>query len=209
VTVDRTPPELRAPHRVARANDPGVCSALIRRLGQPDATDDVEIASVVNDAPADQRFSVGRTVVTWTATDTGGNASTDRQLVRVIDREPPRISALRLDRPLSLPRKPELEWVEAHVSYTLADNCSPTSALRVNLYVESAGAGVHARGRDQWNEHAESSQVASPLRVLLRADKGSRGFDAFYTITLRVRDEAGNAMSKSLSVKVPKWTHGR
>jgi hypothetical protein len=208
VALDRRPPRIQAPPRVRTSSDPGACSAWVPTLGQPVVTDNVGIASVTNDAPADYRFPVGRTEVIWTATDPSAYRSTARQVVRVTDDEPPGISALRLDQPLLPPRKPELTWIQANLSYTLTDNCSPASALRVKLHVDRSGAHSHARDRDEWKEHPESWEAAGPLRVWFGDDKERWRFDTFYTITLRVRDEAGNASARSLSVKVPKWTRG-
>ncbi|MBM2851897.1 MAG: hypothetical protein HW420_444 [Candidatus Nitrosotenuis sp.] len=43
-------------------------------LGDAKATDAVTISSVTNDAP--EKFPLGETIITWTATDESGNLST-------------------------------------------------------------------------------------------------------------------------------------
>ncbi len=60
-------------------------------LGTPTTSDNVGVASVTNDAPAE--FPVGATVVTWTVTDTSGNVNTDTQNVTVEDTTDPVVTA--------------------------------------------------------------------------------------------------------------------
>jgi hypothetical protein len=58
-------------------------------LGNAIATDEVEVASITNDAPA--VFPLGDTVVTWTATDSSGNSVNATQTVTVVDTTTPTI----------------------------------------------------------------------------------------------------------------------
>jgi len=62
------------------------------QLGEPTATDNGEIASIINDAP--EFFALGDTTVIWTASDSSGNISTGNQLVTVTDTTAPEISQL-------------------------------------------------------------------------------------------------------------------
>ncbi|HJM14600.1 MAG TPA: HYR domain-containing protein, partial [Candidatus Nitrosopelagicus sp.] len=59
----------------------------IVELGTISANDIVEIASISNDAP--EFFPLGQTIVTWTATDTSGNSSSDVQVVKIVDTTAP------------------------------------------------------------------------------------------------------------------------
>ena len=77
--VDTTPPALTVPsdvNVVAADYDPVTVA-----LGTATATDIFGPVAVANDAPA--TFTVGTTLVTWTATDTNGNLSTATQNVTV------------------------------------------------------------------------------------------------------------------------------
>ena len=56
-------------------------------LGEPKASDLVEILSITNDAP--ESFKLGETTVTWTVVDTSGNTNTATQLVSVSDTTAP------------------------------------------------------------------------------------------------------------------------
>ncbi|WP_193213235.1 HYR domain-containing protein [Luteolibacter marinus] len=67
--------------------DPGQSVATGVTLVAPEISENCEVASVTNDAPA--AFPLGETIVTWTVTDIGGNVSTCEQLVTVVDREAP------------------------------------------------------------------------------------------------------------------------
>jgi len=67
--------------------DPGDCFASGVFLGQPTVSENCEVDTVTNNAPAD--FDLGETIVTWTVTDVGGNSATCEQLVTVVDVELP------------------------------------------------------------------------------------------------------------------------
>jgi hypothetical protein len=63
-------------------SDPLIGGAIVA-LGTARATDNCEVASITNDAPA--LFLVGTTTVSWTATDINGNSATAFQSVIVLD----------------------------------------------------------------------------------------------------------------------------
>src|SRR3970282_308456 len=75
--IDTTPPSITAPEAVQIE----ATSALenIVELGEATASDYIGIGSITNDAP--EVFPVGKTTVTWTATDLGGLSTTDTQNV--------------------------------------------------------------------------------------------------------------------------------
>src|SRR5574338_360536 len=60
-------------------------------IGQATATDASGIASLVNNAP--ERFPLGLTIITWTATDASGNTAKATQTVTVVDTTSPIIAA--------------------------------------------------------------------------------------------------------------------
>jgi len=59
-------------------------------LVTPEASDDVEIYTITNDAP--EVFPLGETIVTWTATDSSGNSSSQSHKITFVDSVVPEIS---------------------------------------------------------------------------------------------------------------------
>jgi hypothetical protein len=90
IVVDDSAPSLVAPATVFASAAPGQCSATNVVLGNPVVTDNCEVGSVTNNAPA--LFAIGTNVVTWTATDTHGNSTNVSQFVVITDNELPSIS---------------------------------------------------------------------------------------------------------------------
>ncbi|HKR05411.1 MAG TPA: HYR domain-containing protein, partial [Bacteroidia bacterium] len=87
--VDTLPPVITfTPLSVSVNTDAGLCTSNAA-IGTAIASDDCAGAGMIltNDAPA--LFSVGNTLVTWTATDQCGNSSSSTQTVTVTDNENP------------------------------------------------------------------------------------------------------------------------
>jgi len=79
--VDTTPPTISSiPDIIVEAVAP---YENIVELQEPTADDILGIVSITNDAP--EFFPIGETVVTWTATDVGGNTANIEQKITVID----------------------------------------------------------------------------------------------------------------------------
>src|SRR2546425_1205273 len=85
---DKTPPSITAPADMT-AEATGLLTSVSE--GQATATDDSGIASITNNAP--QKFLLGTTVVTWTATDNGGNVAKAVQKITVADTTAPVLTA--------------------------------------------------------------------------------------------------------------------
>ncbi|MEX2313222.1 MAG: HYR domain-containing protein [Nitrosopumilaceae archaeon] len=86
--IDTTLPSITAPETVQIEATSALENTV--ELGDATASDYIGIGSITNDAP--EVFPVGKTTVTWIATDLGGLSSTDTQLVNVVDTTPPTIS---------------------------------------------------------------------------------------------------------------------
>ncbi|MGI0046665.1 MAG: HYR domain-containing protein [Nitrosotalea sp.] len=86
VTVqDTTPPTIRAPADMT-VNATGTLTPV--NIGQATTTDNIGISSLTNNAPQ-QGFQLGTTLVTWTATDAGGNTANTTQKITVVNHTPP------------------------------------------------------------------------------------------------------------------------
>ena len=128
-TADDVKPSITAPEDILqKPNDPGLGSALVV-LGDPVASDNCTAPITITKArsdgePIDAPYPVGITTVTWTAIDAFGNASSDEQMVEVIDVEDPTISVADRIVPATSPNG-------AIVSYTVDshDNVAVTSVV--------------------------------------------------------------------------------
>ena len=89
IVIDTTEPTITAPEDIVLEADSAISN--IVNLGQAEATDEVLLESLTNDAPSE--FSLGETIVTWTAQDSSGNAASATQQVTIIDTTSPTITA--------------------------------------------------------------------------------------------------------------------
>ena len=90
---NQTPPELTPPGDVTVSNDPGECDAdvMLPPVTFTDCSSGVTIINNWNNGGADAsgNYPVGKTIITFTATDTCGNMATASTCVTVEDNEPP------------------------------------------------------------------------------------------------------------------------
>jgi len=85
--VDTTVPSIISPSDIVLEAS-GAQNNVVN-LGKPQTTDLVSVSSISNDAP--DIFSLGKTIVTWTVTDSSGNTANVTQTVSIIDTTPPTI----------------------------------------------------------------------------------------------------------------------
>ena len=89
--IDQISPTIVAPSAITTATNAG-CTATGVLLGTPVTSDNCSAVTVSNNAPTS--YPIGTTIVTWTATDAGGNTATATQTVTVSDQTNPTILAL-------------------------------------------------------------------------------------------------------------------
>lgn len=82
--IDAEAPVITGVTNVVVNADPGTNTATVNSLGNPVATDNVQLVSLTNNATGNV-YSIGTTSVIWTATDAAGNSTTGVQLVIVKD----------------------------------------------------------------------------------------------------------------------------
>ncbi|HKU32535.1 MAG TPA: HYR domain-containing protein, partial [Candidatus Nitrosotalea sp.] len=88
IVQDTKPPTIKAPAAMT-VNATGALTPV--NIGQATATDNTGITSLTNDSPQ-QGFALGTTIVTWTATDAGGNTATATQTIIVVNHTPPKLT---------------------------------------------------------------------------------------------------------------------
>ena len=138
--------------------------------------------------PANNLFPVGETLISYTATDTSGNAVSVTQMVTVVDDTPPVISALTPSASTLWP--PNRNMVDVTVNYDAADNCA---MLETTLSVSSN----EPAGESDW-------EILDAHHVRLRAQRSARWGDRIYTITATAKDVHGNSSSRHVTVRVPR-----
>jgi uncharacterized repeat protein (TIGR01451 family) len=89
IVVDTNAPTISCPADVTVSANAG-CAATNVTLGNPVTSDNCSVASVTNNAPAS--YPLGTTLVTWTVTDSSGNANSCVQRVTIVDTNTPTIS---------------------------------------------------------------------------------------------------------------------
>ena len=88
IVKDTTAPKIKAPADITQeATSP---TSNVVNLGNTTVTDNGIIKSVTNNAPI--VFPLGKTTVTWTATDGSGNSESATQQVTITDTTPPKIT---------------------------------------------------------------------------------------------------------------------
>jgi hypothetical protein len=139
--------------------------------------------------PANNLFSVGETLITYTATDVNGNTASVTQTVTVVDNTPPVISQVAASPSILWP--PNRDMVDVTVTYEAADNCA---ILESWLSVSS-------------NQPGDSSisdwEVVDAHHVRLRAARSARWGERLYTVTITAKDIHGNLSTQTATVIVP------
>jgi hypothetical protein len=136
---DVEPPVLNAPDNVNLYTDAGISTASNVSLGTATASDNDELQSVSNNAPA--IYPVGVTEVTWTATDVSGNITTAMQLVTVTDNEVPVLIA---------PAAQEVCYEGSNYQVPVLSATDNVGIATIHYIVsgatERSGAGINASG---------------------------------------------------------------
>jgi len=88
--VDTTAPSIIPPSDIVIEAQSMYNNTVI--LAEAQATDAVAIDTITNDTPS--LFSLGKTIVTWTATDTSGNSANATQIISLVDTTPPSILSI-------------------------------------------------------------------------------------------------------------------
>ena len=183
VTVkDTTPPAITAPPDVTveQSNRNGTAVS----LGAPIVSDVCDANPVVrNDAPT--VFPLGRTVVTWTATDVAGNRAVATQQVLVVDTTPPGMNFVVLHRRLW---PPDRRMVLAAVVRDVRDRCDASPRVDIDV---TANEPIHGPGhslRADWRV----DRIGRTWFIFLRAKRSAPSSRREYYVTATATDASGN-----------------
>jgi hypothetical protein len=168
-------------------------------LGTPTVSDVCDASvTVINDAPA--TFPIGDTTVTWTATDDSGNASSDTQLVSVVDTTPP-VLTLTLSPTELWP--PNHTMRNIHATITVTDVCDATPTVRlVSITSDEPDEGL---GDGDFAGDIQGVAAGTDDRDFsLRSERSGGGDGRVYTVTYEAEDDHGNVATVQATVTVPK-----
>ncbi|MGB8509225.1 MAG: HYR domain-containing protein [Pyrinomonadaceae bacterium] len=132
-SADTTPPTITCPADITQAAAPGACSANVNP-GTPTASDGSgnpapTVAGVRSDGqPLNAPYPVGATVITWTATDAGGNSASCEQTITVTENTPPTVTAP-ANRTVFVGASCEAEVPNYVTGLVASDNCSSAANL--------------------------------------------------------------------------------
>jgi hypothetical protein len=153
------------------------------------ATDVVTASpTIAYSAAPGSTFPIGTTTVNVSATDAAGNKSTGSFTVTVRDTTAPTIGSVTASPDTLWP--PNKKMVPVTISVASTDIVGVSSVKIVSVTTNEPD------GTTQW-------QITGNLTLNLKSDRLGTGNGRIYTITVEVRDAAGNATRKTVVVTVP------
>jgi hypothetical protein len=200
VTVNDTEkPVLQLPANIVVGTDPGVCSAVVNFTVT--ATDNCAGTTVTTSVPSGTTFPKGTTTVTATATDASGNTSTGSFTVTVNDTEAPKITLNGQTLSMWPPNHRYNTFQVTSFVTGVSDNCD-TGLSVSNVVIENVTSDEIENGNGDGNTMNDIVIAADCKSVQLRAEREGNGNGRVYTITFKVRDEAGNVGRATAKVVV-------
>jgi hypothetical protein len=190
------PPEITCPANIVQNNDPGLCSAVVT-FADPVVSDDCGPVTVVCDPPSGSVFPVGVTVVTCTATDSGGQTSQCTFNVTVNDVEKPKITSATVSVPTFW--SPSHDLINVGLNATATDNCAAPVTLTVKVYGDEDDESPTGDGT-----FSPDAKNVALTTLRLRAERSQKGDGRVYLIIITATDGAGNQAKKCLAVVAPK-----
>lgn len=142
------------------------------------------------------QFSFGSHLLTLTVTDPSGATGTDTVVVTVVDTIAPSMTPT--TQPISLwpVNKQFTTFNVGDLVQSVSDACNPISLSNVTITKVTSDEGSSTGGDILIGGNCRSVQ--------LRADREGKGDGRVYTITLSVRDAAGNTTTMNRKVTVPR-----
>ena len=207
ITVnDKVNPTVTAPANLNLGTGPGAttCGLFITEttLGTATASDNSGVVSIQrNGVPAGNIFPVGTTTITYIATDGAGNSAQATQTVVVFDNTAPTITMNGNVISLTPPNHGHRTINVSDLVASAADNCDASVNLS-KVFIALVTSDETALG-NAGNTPDDIVISGDAKSVNLRAERDGNGDGRVYTITFRVKDQAGNSTSTTGKVYVP------
>ncbi|MCI0581271.1 MAG: HYR domain-containing protein, partial [Chloroflexi bacterium] len=161
-------------------------------LAPPAAADACGEVRVTSDAPA--AFPPGRTTVTWTASDTSGNAATCRQDVLVSEEDGPAVSATVATRLLWPPNH---KLVDVGLTVVASDPSGAMPGVELEVWADEPEDQTTGDG----NQYPDAQ--IQPTRLLLRSERKGDGDGRVYLLLARATNESGQTAHSCRAVVAP------
>jgi hypothetical protein len=207
VTVtDNTPPTLSVPANI-NVNAPANSCSVNVNPGTATANDNcpgVTVTGTRSDSqPLNAPYPVGTTTITWKATDSHGNITTGTQTVKVNDATPPIIVLTTGTISLSPPNHSYQTFSIAAFVASASDSCD--ASVNINKVVISKVTSDEIENGNGDGNTSNDIVIAPDCKsVQLRSEREGGGDGRVYTVTLKVKDSAGNVTTATRKVVVPK-----
>ncbi len=197
ITVqDKTKPVIVCPASLVVNAVAGQCYAVIlpASLGIASAIDNCNgsVAVTRSSLPANNKYPVGITTITYTANDAANNTVTCTQTITIKDIQPPVISNVSANPSHLWPADKKMKDVT--INYKSADNCAVTGC------VLSVSSSEPVTGKD--DKTTPDWQIIDDHRIKLRAERISKTKGRTYTITITCTDKSGNKTTSVVRIKV-------
>jgi hypothetical protein len=196
---DTTPPLLACPRSLslsANANSQAVVPDVVSLTIVSDNCTAVNKLVVTQSLAAGALVGMGSYVITVTATDTAGNASTCATTLTVADTTAPAISSVTASP--NVLSQPNHQMVPVVVYVSATDNCDPAPVCQiVSVSSDEPVTGPGDNTTPDWI-------ITGKLTVDLRAEYSSKSTSRAYTITVNCTDASGNSSLQTVIVNVTK-----
>jgi len=190
----------------------GSNTAIVSSLGNPTATDNVQMGSLTNNATGNV-YPIGTTSIVWTARDAAGNQTTAIQLVIVRDRTAPVLSGVPANVNVSCAGIPARATVTASdnvdQNLTVSFNESSTkgsNAAQANFYnyvitrtwsATDAGGNQVSATQTITVTDTEAPAITQPVNITTNNTSGTCGATVNYTVT--ATDNCGSPITYTYS----------
>lgn len=204
--IDNTPPVLSVPANI-NVNAPANSCSVNVNPGTATATDNcpgVTVTGTRSDSqPLNAPYPVGTTTITWKATDASGNITTGTQTVKVNDATPPVIVLTTGTISLSPPNHSYHTFSISAFVASVSDSCD--AGVNINKVVISKVTSDEVENGNGDGNTSNDIVIAPDCKsVQLRSEREGGGDGRVYTVTLQVKDSAGNVTTATRKVVVPK-----
>jgi len=202
--VDTTPSLVSCPAaETLECTSPAGAPAAIRATASDVCDSGVVIRNSWNSSGADASgvYPLGRSAVTFTASDRSGNSATCETGITVLDTQPPLLTVTGSSTRLWPPNH---RLVPITVSWQVTDLCTPLPTARLTSATSNEPDDAPGDGDGITTGDISGADLGtSDTEVWVRAERAATGTGRTYELKYESADAAGNVSSGTVLVQVP------